>query len=95
MVKYTDTDNNFSSPNFPTKYFDTEVEANNYLSNLQKNAFQYAKKYESLDEDGQSCFWVENSFSDAIESLILFELERIENPNIACPLRVVQTIYKQ
>lgn len=90
-----DTDNNFSSSTIHIKYFDTEFEATNYLSDLQKNAVQYAKKYRTLDENKQSCFWSENSFSEAMESLILFELERIENPNVTCPLRVVQTICRE
>ena len=90
-----DTDDNFSSSTNTTHYFDTEIEANNYLSNLKNYALQYAKKYQSLTENKQSSFWLENSFPDAIENLILYELERIGNPNIACPLCVVQIVRKE
>lgn len=92
-----DTSDNYFYPATPTKYFDTEIEASNYLSKLKKTAEQDAKQYESLDEDERRRFELEKvpSFSAARECLLLWELEKIEKPNIACPLRVVQTIRKE
>lgn len=94
-ISELDIENDFFSSATPTKYFDTESEATKHLSELREVAVQYAKKYEALDEDGKNIFWADNTFSFAIEKLLLFEIERSKNPNVICPLCVVQTVCKE
>lgn len=88
-----DIDDNYHFPATPTKYFESEKEAQDYLDQLIQVAKKDAKLYNSLSEDEQRCFFNEN-FSDAREALLIWQFEKEENPNVPPQLRVVQTIRK-